>query len=412
MISSHRWWISFPFISALGVLIFLGWSMTQVWVYPHDGIVSIHPTAAIRQNDPSSSTAKHLRNGDVIISIENIPLADAKPFYAGKHAGEDVTLLIERDGNTFPVTIRLEKPTADELMNRIAPFGVAIIFWLIGVGLQTFKPVSESTKIYFVFFQVSALILITGVTSYPGPPWVSSLYSFLLWIISPVIVHFHLHFPQRTTTPSWRKIINLLYLAGFFGGLPYLVSGTQSVQNNSWYSDFVFASRIFLAINFLIVFLLLVYSYRNATTSGARSKIRIVLLGGGVSLLPIVTLIILPDAIFKQTIVPSAFLFIFLGILPLTYGYAIFRYRLIEIERHVNRGATIILVYSILGAFYLILYGFLTAVLPAEWEQIPIINTLLVLILATVFVPLYRRVQRMVDTMAWDRSTTCILWLM
>ncbi|MCI0519636.1 MAG: ATP-binding protein, partial [Chloroflexi bacterium] len=131
---------------------------------------------------------------------------------------------------------------------------------------------------------------------------------------------------------------------------------------------------------------------------GVRGRIRLVTLGGTLSLLLLVMLFIIPDALLGQTILSYSYSFFFLAILPLTYGYAIFRYRLIEIEKHVNRGATYILVYSILGVFYLVVYFSLRQLLPETPSREPLINTLLVLILASMFIPLHQRVQVFVDT--------------
>jgi len=144
---------------------------------------------------------------------------------------------------------------------------------------------------------------------------------------------------------------------------------------------------------------LLVHAYRHATAPGVRGKIRIVVLGGILSFLPLITLILIPDAILGETVIPYYFMFFFLSIVPLTYGYAIFRYRLIEIERHVNRGATYILVYSILGGFYLVIYAILNRIFPDTFSGEPLINTLVVLVLASIIVPLHRQVQVVVDTL-------------
>ncbi|MGE5220937.1 MAG: ATP-binding protein, partial [Omnitrophica WOR_2 bacterium] len=65
---------------------------------------------------------------------------------------------------------------------------------------------------------------------------------------------------------------------------------------------------------------------------------------------------------------------------------------------HVNRGATYILVYSILGAFYLVVYAGIHRLLPANSSIETLLNTLLIFILATIFIPINRRVQKMVDT--------------
>ena len=58
----------------------------------------------------------------------------------------------------------------------------------------------------------------------------------------------------------------------------------------------------------------IVYSYRHTTTPGVRGKIRIVVLGGILSALPLVILTFLPDALLKTTLVPYSLAFLFLAI--------------------------------------------------------------------------------------------------
>jgi two-component system phosphate regulon sensor histidine kinase PhoR len=72
---------------------------------------------------------------------------------------------------------------------------------------------------------------------------------------------------------------------------------------------------------------------------------------------------------------------------------------LIEIDKHINRGVTYILIYSLLGGFYFVLYYGFHSVLPPNFGKEPLLNTFLVLLLATAFVPMYRVVQRFVDTL-------------
>ncbi len=204
-------------------------------------------------------------------------------------------------------------------------------------------------------------------------------------------------FPKANQSHDNVFFITGLYLLGVSGGLLYAYFGSLQV-GSFWANQLFSGSRYFLGLCFLVVIGLFVYSYRNATTAGVRSKIRIVMLGGVISLLPLLVLGVVPNALVGETILPQAVLFLFLGILPLTYGFAIFRYRLIEIERHVNRGATFILVYSSLGVIYLLFSYGLDRLLPDLIFKGLAINTLLVLILATVFSPTNRFVQRFVDT--------------
>jgi PAS domain S-box-containing protein len=152
-----------------------------------------------------------------------------------------------------------------------------------------------------------------------------------------------------------------------------------------------------LGLNLLIVVALLYFNYTHADTPGARGKVRLVALGGGLSGLSIVILTIFPDTILHQPILPYRFTFILLAIIPVTYGFAIYRLHLIEIERHVNRGATYLISYIILGGIYLVLYAFLTRFLPLDTLTTPLFNSVIVLLLVILFSPLRDWAQRLVD---------------
>jgi two-component system NtrC family sensor kinase len=154
---------------------------------------------------------------------------------------------------------------------------------------------------------------------------------------------------------------------------------------------------LYLALNLLFVVVLLFYSYRNAQAPGARGKVRLVMLGGGLAALLFVSLTILPDFLLGQELIPYPIAFLQLALLPLTYAYAIFRLHLIEYDRQVNRGVTYVLVYVILAGCYFIVYGLINQWLTLNIVTTPLVNTILVLVLAGIFVPLHRQVQRFVD---------------
>ncbi len=181
------------------------------------------------------------------------------------------------------------------------------------------------------------------------------------------------------------------------GSIPYALWGSQTVHSQPWFSTFNLISRIYLVANLLTVVMLLYLSYRHEAVAGTRAKIRIVVLGGILSALLFITLNILPDALLRRSLIPYAFTFLFLAILPATYGYAVIRHRLIAVEKHVNRGATYVMVYTLLGSFYLLINALLDRWLPPGLANDLLINTIVVLALATVFGPLNRNTQKFID---------------
>ncbi|MDX1410987.1 MAG: ATP-binding protein [Nitrospirales bacterium] len=142
---------------------------------------------------------------------------------------------------------------------------------------------------------------------------------------------------------------------------------------------------------------ILIYTHRSTKNPQIRGKIRIVTLGAFVGLVPVLALTILPNALFGEPLIPAHFVFLVLIVVPLSYGYAIVRHRLIEIEKHVNRGATQVLVFSLVGGIYFLLTALLNNITLITSIDPLIINTILVLFLASIFTPLRKKVQILVD---------------
>ncbi len=80
MYPSQRWWISFPFLIALAVLVFLVWSVFQALAYPYDGIILIDPNGLVKEIDASGPTSKVLGDGDRVLSIDGVSGYRGIPF--------------------------------------------------------------------------------------------------------------------------------------------------------------------------------------------------------------------------------------------------------------------------------------------------------------------------------------------
>src|SRR3990172_9418758 len=331
MLATRRWWIKFPYFVALAVLVLFGWSVLLTLTYPSDGIISSDQFGLVSEIELSGPSAGILQEGDQIISVDGVPILEAFPKYINKQAGDAANLLVNRDGVITQRVIQLAKPSLTEWLDRLAPLFLALIFLGVGVGVQAFKPIREGGILYFMFFAVSAAFLIAGATSVLGPPLFASTYAFLLWMLGPLMVHFHLNFPQHFSARSQKALLVALYSLALLGGLPYLIFGFVDIHASPYFIQLSTVSWIFVAVTSVFALVLLFYAYHHATTPGVRGKIRIVVLGGVLSLFPLITMVLLPTALLDQTFIPYAFTFIFLAILPLTYGYAIFRHRLVEI---------------------------------------------------------------------------------
>jgi two-component system phosphate regulon sensor histidine kinase PhoR len=377
-------------------LILIVWTAYYAVNYPHDGIIDIDPTGRIFKLD-SLGEENSLQEDDIVISVDGKPLLEAVPYYADKETGEEVELLLLREGKNTVLTIKLYEPPIDTIRIYIMPVIVALIFWGVGVVVLAFKPADHTLRLFFLFNHAIAMLLATGSISWIGPPWASGLFNILLWMVGPLAVHFHLNFPQIANFRYQRGILAILYLLALAGGIPYLVYRTTTILTDPRAEPFLAVSRLFLTLNLIIVLWLVINAFRHATSPAVRGKLRIVFLGGILSIFPFIAFVILPDSILGEPLLPFEIGFLFLGILPLTYGYSIIRHRLIEIDRHVNRGATFILVFSLLSVLYAVLYWIINS-LPSIAGSGFLSTTIVVLIMSIVFPALFRRAQRIVDT--------------
>ncbi len=394
-----RWVAFLPLIYAVLVFAFILGTTVKLISFPDDGIDSVNSSGEVQSLAPAGPAFGKLQEGDIIISVEGVPFSSGATNYSAldKKGGSEVEFKVLRQGILTTVTVRLDAPSRDLVMSRMAAILIALMFLLTGIGIDAFKPSGSGNMIYSIWFYTCALTLTAGAASTMRIGFSTALFYICLWMIGAVSVHFHMHFPQLIRWRLKYVFLSILYFISFLGIAPLIIFGTVKFRAFSWYPQFLGASQIVLSISLFFVVALLIFSYRSADTPGVRGKIRLVLLGGILVVMPFISLTILPTALLDQPLIPYSIAFLLLGLLPLTYAYAIFRLHLIEIDQKVNRGATLILVYSILGGFYLVLYALLNRYLPTSFRTIPLINTFLVLVLATIFIPLHRWVQRMVD---------------
>ncbi|MGH2619925.1 MAG: ATP-binding protein [Anaerolineales bacterium] len=345
--------------------------------------------------DPFAPAAESFRVGDRIVSVEGVPANLAPPIYANLGPGDTVHYLIARDESDFGVALPMTTLPPRVAIQFLVPLAVAATFWVIGMAVLAFGQAGAEARPFFRFCLVASGVLGAGSVSTSGPVWSSTLFNILLWFAGPIAVDLHLRFPEARRHS--RAMSAILYGVAALGSLPFLLLGAAGVRA-SGLNRLVFTSgRLFLSANLLLVVWLLFSSYRRATSVQARQRIRLVALGGGAGLLLVIVLSILPGALTAGPLVPYEVSFAFLIAVPASYGYAIARHRLIRLERFLSRGAAYTIVFGLLAAIYLGVTTAIDRLFSSGLLQQPLVNMLVILLLAATAVVLYRRIQALVD---------------
>ncbi len=386
-----------PFALASASLALLFWAAGFQLNQPYDGFEWNRLTGLVEAVDPLGPSAGIIWQSDVIMSINDAPAAMAPSIYADLDANEQLRIVLNRQGVLQSVSITLIRQPLGTAIARLSPLLVALAFWITGVGVMAFARRGLQAWLFFGFAVTASSTLAAGSLSAIGPAWSSTIFNVLVWFAGPISVHLHLHFPEEKPIGQQTALLASLYGLAFVGSLPFMILGAHGVRASQWNQLFFTTGRLFLAVCLLLTVGLIVNGYRSTSSIQARQRIRLIVLGGGAGLLLAIVLTILPGALLERPLLPYEYGFLFVMAIPISYAYAIVRHRLIQLERFLSRGAAYTLVFAVLAGIYLALTSAIAAFLPSDWLQQPSTNMILILVLAGTAVPIYRRIQSVVN---------------
>jgi signal transduction histidine kinase len=394
----HYWSMVAPFTLALGTLLLIGWALWQFIALPYSGVVWDVRSGIVNSVDPQGPAEGWIRPGDRIVAIDEVPFWAIRRLPV-KAIGETLAITIAQNDATQTVLVALGAPPLSVVLLGLMPFLIALPFWLLSVTVIAFSRQGRQRWLLFFFGQATSLMLAVGAVSDVGPIWTARLFGVMVWCFGPLAILFHLHFPTVIWPNAVRRLALILWSVALLGSLPELFGDPVALRAEL---PLLYTLRLlWLAGGLLGVVVVLVQSYRHAPSPATRRRIGLVALGGALALLPLLTLSLLPRALLHQPLLPFEISFLFLLLLPLTYGYAIFRYRLVQIDRYVSRGAATILVMTLLGGLYLMLYSLLLRLLPLSVWRDPLIIFVIAMLMATTIGPTHRYVQRIVNRMLY-----------
>ncbi len=382
---------------AILVLALLAWAVWLRLQYSYDGVLWSNKSGLVNRIDPSGPAAGLLEEGDRILAIDGKPISQVSSLYFGKQSGYPVTFSINRQGVRHSIDLLLAEPPWNVLITTLLPILVGLFFWVTGIIILVFQQNNFPAQLFTVICLIGSSLLAVGSISLIGPAQVKLLFYVLLWWMAPLLFHFHLLFPASNSTKSLHALRTSFYGIAALGTVMDLVFETAIVDAGFAYSAFYFFRRIWLALGFCGAVFLLIRVYMKEPTGTTRSQVGVVTLGGTLAFASFLSFTLIPEALFGKQILPYDISFLFLLAMPISYGYAIFRHRLIPLEKYVNRGATSALLLILLSGLYLVLNTVLVRlILSPLWDQ-TILNMILALFMAAIFGRLHRRLQVFVN---------------
>ena len=287
-----------------------------------------------------------IENGDVFVAFEGAPVEDpfkTQELFNAMAAGDTATFTVLRDGELVNADVRVEK-----LINiGNLSFSLLAFFWLaVGFVVIMAKPGGREQRFFYAVG--AALVVYSSASTFLIPyQYVSDVPLFvLLWYIlwlpisafgGALAAHFFLLFPRRSKLADKKWALGALY--GVIAAMvlwQFLVSFDVISSEAGGFHRQLSGNLVFYlyGVVFLLAYVFMLKAF--FTTKDKRKRKPLVSIIGSLTL-------ILLGLIFVNVLLatanvhfynnPELFLpFLLLLLLPLSFGYSIFRYQMLDVS--------------------------------------------------------------------------------
>ena len=348
-----------------------------------------------------------IREGDLLESIDKKPIqtaADAGRQIFGDDVWSQASYTLVRNGEKFQTSLVLVPQKAASTVRYYLSL-VGLIYLVIGTFIL-FRRWTAPKSLHFYIFCLASFILYTF--SYTGKlnlfDWtVYWLGVFALLLQPALFLHFCLSFPEQNTFLRGRRyVIPSLYFPGAALAVVHVLVATEflvfpiPLLQVRWLLDRI--GLVYLASYFLLGAVVLQHAYSRAQVPLLKQQLKWVTRGTWLAIAPFAALYAIP---YFLGYIPNAWMnlsALSLVFLPVTFGYAIVRYRLMDVDVIFRRGMAYTLATATIVALY---FGVIGLFADYFRSSIPITSrggwVLAVVVTALVFQPMVNWIQVRLD---------------
>src|SRR5713226_1030577 len=369
------------------------------WLDTPEGVQAWH----ISSNSPAAKAG--IKPGDILTAVNGTEIRRAvqvtqKLWKAGLWS--QVRYRIVRAGREFEaplITVPAEKPFAIE--NYLRVVGLLYLF----IGLFIFARRWNATRaVHFYIFCLVSFVLysfqFTGkLTPFDGEIYWAAIVARLLQ--PALLLHFALVFPERRPVSKGHGAI----LGAIYGvpGILLLVRVLVGLRELGFMPSIDARNTLdrldlaCLGIYFLLAAVVFVMSYRRASSGILRQQLKWVTGGALAGIIPFLLFYIVP---FFLGVVPRPwmnFSTISLVLIPLSFGYAIIRYRLMDVDIIFKRGLAYTAASGGVVAVYIAIVAAIGALFHTAWPSGMMGGVIAIVVAAFLFQPFRDWIQARLD---------------
>ena len=282
-----------------------------------------------------------IKEGDRLLSVDgrnitNVGSLERQVYRVGVWSKANYALM--RQG--VPLDAPLILVPADRSLNTGLRL-IALVYLGIGLYVLLRRWTAPKSAHFYIFCLVSFIFYGFHYTGKLNDfDWIVYWSNEVAWLLQPALfLHFALTFPERKALVDRRRwLIPLVYLPGAILlatriAVFYYLQPSEVLR---WNLDRVDMS--YLAAYFILSAGVLWHSYRHAHTAILRQQMKWVTRGTILAIAPFTLFYVIPYLSGSAPTLAMKVSVLSLVFLPLTFGYAIFRYRLMDVDLIFKRG--------------------------------------------------------------------------
>jgi PAS domain S-box-containing protein len=344
----------------VAAVVFSGYNfrVEREYTVPDDGVWWLERNGQLVANrlDPMGPAARNgIRKGDIVLSINGRKVDSSASltrqlYYSGVWSKATYSLL----RGTVPLDVEVVLAPADRSMNDWLRL-IALIYLGIGLYVLLRRWTATGSTHFYIFCLVSFIYYAFHYTGKLNDfDWTIYWSNEVAWLMQPALfLHFVLTFPERRNVVrrhNW--LLPLIYVPGvlLLGMHVVAMELLKASERLRWDLDRLHWG--YSTLLFVAAAAVLVHSYQRAGTPILRQQLKWITRGTILAITPFTLLYVIP---YLLGAMPSSVMkvsVLSLGLLPLTFGYAIFRYRLMDVDLIFKRGMAYTLAAASIVAVY------------------------------------------------------------
>jgi len=389
------------------VYAWINFRQREIYEIPDDGVAWLDTTTGAQawKVTPNSPAARAgIRAEDILVAINDVPVhsqvqVTKRLWRAGLWS--QVRYKLTRNGREFEtplITMPAEKPASIENYERV----VGLLYLFIGLFIFI-RRWNAPRAIHFYVFCLVSFVLFSFHYSGKLDAFDYEIYwaKIASLMLAPALLfHFALVFPERAegAAKSFSK------LALVYGPPSFLILFHVGVALNAlgfvpWLGSRILLDKIeysYLAIYFLATALVFYKSFREAPSGVLRQQLKWLTFGTLAGTAPFGLMYVIPFVLDAVPPVWTKFSALSLVLIPLCFGYAIIRYRLMDVDIIFKRGLAYTAATAAIASIYFALIALIAEITHLQTTG-PVGGMIAIVIAAFLFQPFREWIQARLD---------------